>query len=157
MRNLLITVLLLLCFTTYSQEAKDTKVIVRTQAKDAKFIGTSMGGSLIIIRDAQTHEVLAKGLTQGGTGNTGIIMNTPKERYMDITEGAAHFETTLRLTKPVLVDIEAIGSVNHESSVVSQTQVWLIPGKHMDGQGIILEIPGFVVDGLYPRHIRVFL
>jgi len=156
MKNLLITVFLITCFTVLGQEAKDTQVIVRTKAKDAKFIGTSMGGSMIIIRDALTNEILAKGLTKGGTGNTEAIMKTPKERYTDIHSGAAFFETSLRLSAPLLATIEAIAPVNHESRVMTSTQVWLIPGKHMGEQGIVLEIPGFVIDGLYPQTHQGF-
>lgn len=151
MKNFLLTTLLLLGFTLSAQEAQDTKVIVRTKAKDAKFIGTSMGGSMILIKDATTGEILSKGLTKGGTGNTGLIMNTPKERYLEIGEGAAAFETTLSITKPQFVTIEALAPVNQKNATVfAQTQVWLIPGKHIDGDGITLEIPGFVIEGLYP-------
>lgn len=156
MKKLLITLLLLSCYTAFAQEAKDTKVIIRTKAKDAKFIGTSMGGSMIMIKDAMTGEILAKGLTKGGTGNTQKIMRDTKERYTQIHEGSAFFETTLRLQKPIFVDIEALGAANHESRVLTTTQVWLIPGKNMDGQGIILEIPGFVLDGLFPQAHQGF-
>lgn len=157
MRNLLITALLICCFSAFSQEAQDTKIIVRTQAKDAKFIGSSMGGSMIIIRDAQTNEVLAKGLTEGSTGNTEVIMNTPRERYTPIAFGAAAFEAHISLQKPLFVTIEALSPVGHEEArVAAQTQVWLIPGKHIDGEGLILEIPGFVVDGLYPQTHQGF-
>ena len=54
--------------------AEQTEIIVRVLAKDSKFVGTSMGGISIILRDAHTGEILATGLTQGGTGNTGLIM-----------------------------------------------------------------------------------
>lgn len=30
------------------------------------------------------------------------------------------------------------------------TQLWLIPGKHTLGDGIVMEIPGFIVDVLSP-------
>jgi len=84
-------------------------------------------------------------------------MNTPKERYASIGEGASAFETTISLTKPQQVTIQAIAPVNHEeSSVFAQTQVWLVPGKHIDGNGVILEIPGFVIDGLYPQTHQGF-
>ena len=38
-----------------------------------------------------------------------------------------------------------------QAQVTAQTELWLIPGKHILGDGIILEIPGFIVDVLYPR------
>lgn len=156
MKNLLIPLFLISCFTVIAQEAKDTKIIVRTKAKDAKFIGSSMGGSMIIIKDAMTSEVLAKGLTEGGTGNTDVIMNNPHERYTPIGFSAAAFEAHLLLQKPLFVTIEAIAPVNHDSRVIAQTQTWVIPGKHLDGDGIILEIPGFVVDGLFPQTHQGF-
>ncbi len=157
MKSILTYFLILCCFTLTAQQAQDTKIIVRTKAKDAKFIGTSMGGSLIMIKDATTGEILTKGLTKGGTGNTDLIMNTPKERYLKIADAASAFETTLSIAKPQFVTIEAHAPVNQKnSSVFAQTQVWLIPGKHIDGDGIILEIPGFVIEGLYPQTHQGF-
>ena len=157
MKKLLTLVFLISCFSAFSQEDKRTKIIVRTKAKDAKFIGTSMGGSMIILRDALTDEILAKGITNGGTGNTDLIMNAPIERTTDITEGSAYYEASLYLSKPQFVTIQALAPVNHEEArVFAQTQVWMIPGKHMDGAGITLEIPGFVVDGLYPQTHQGF-
>ena len=157
MKNLLIAFLLLFCFTAQAQEAIDTKLIVRTKAKDAKFIGTSMGGSLILIRDAESGELLAKGVTKGSTGNTDLIMNTPRERFTEIGDGAAYFETNLKIAKPQFLTIEAYAPTNQKNSrVFAQTQVWLIPGKPINGDGIILEIPGFVIEGLYPKTHQGF-
>lgn len=157
MKNLLVAIFLISCFSAFSQEDKRTKIVVRTKAKDAKFIGTSMGGSMIILRDALTDEILAKGLTNGGTGNTDLIMNDPQKRTTDITTGSAFYEASLYLSKPQFITIQAIAPVNHEEArVFAQTQVWLVPGKHMDGAGITLEIPGFVVDGLYPQTHQGF-
>jgi hypothetical protein len=45
--------------------AEPTEITVRVLAKDSKFVGTSMGGMRIILRDAHTGEILATGLTQG--------------------------------------------------------------------------------------------
>ncbi|OEK01817.1 hypothetical protein BFP97_09945 [Roseivirga sp. 4D4] len=157
MKNILITIFLFSCFTAFSQEDKRTKIIVRTKAKDAKFIGTSMGGSMIVLRDALTDEVLAKGLTSGGTGDTDLIMKTSHERNTDITTGAAFYEASLYLSKPQYITIQALSPLNHEEArIFAQTQVWMIPGKHMDGAGITLEIPGFVIDGLYPQTHQGF-
>ena len=157
MKNLLILTLSFICFFATSQEAQNTKIVVRTKAKDAKFIGTSMGGSLIIIKNAETGEILAQGKTDGGTGNTDLIMRTPKERYTSIGNGAAQFEASLSISKPIFLTIEALAPVNmKDSRVFAQTQTWLIPGKSIDGEGIIIEIPGFVIDGLYPQTHQGF-
>ena len=53
--------------------ATETHIIVRAKAKDAKFIGSSLGGAYVIIKNKMTGEILAKGKTQGSTGNTDLI------------------------------------------------------------------------------------
>lgn len=130
-----------------------TVVTVRAQSKDAKFIGTSMGGALVTITDAETGELLAKGVTKGSTGDTQKLVREPKQRHVPLsTPGAAKFETTLELEEPVFVTIEATAPMaQKQSQVTTSTQLWLIPGRDITGDGIILEIPGFAVDVLSPR------
>ncbi len=141
----------LLPLMLFAQSPQPTDVVVRAQAKDAKFIGTSMGGAKIVIRQTDTGEILAQGLTEGSTGNTQAIMMQAKKRYDRISEGAAAFQTTLTLERPVFVTIEAHAPFNQkEARVVAQTQLWLIPGKPINEEGIILEIPGFVVEAFSP-------
>lgn len=137
---------------TRAQET-ETNIVVRAIAADAKFIGSSMGGAMITIRNAQNGEILDFGITEGSTGNTNLLMRTPKERYMNISsDDAAKFETTLLLTKPTLVTIEAEApQVQPQSTIKATKQLWLIPGKHITGDGIIIEIPGFSVDIVEPR------
>ena len=50
--------------------------------------------------------------------------------------------------------VEAIApALKTQSNVKDQTQLWLIPGKNITGDGIVIEIPGFIVDVLRPlRH-----
>ncbi len=130
-----------------------TTVTVRAKAKDAKFIGTSMGGALVTITNVETGELLAKGLTKGSTGNTGKLVTERRGRYTELgTPGAAKFETVLKLEKPVFVTISATAPMaQKQSQATTSTQLWLIPGKDITGDGLILEIPGFVVDVLEPR------
>jgi len=139
-----------------SLSAQNTTLVVRAKAKDAKFIGSSMGGALILVRNADTGELLAQGLTTGSTGNTGLIMSTPHERYTQLAdERTAKFETELDLTEPTFVTIEAHAPYTKRGSrVVASKQVWLIPGKDMDGDGVVLEIPGFIIDILEPQTHR---
>lgn len=133
--------------------SEETKVTVRAKSKDAKFIGTSMGGALITITDAVTGELLTKGLTKGSTGDTQKLMRDPMGRYTRLsTPDAAKFESTVQLTEPRLVTITAMAPMaKRQARVSSSTQVWLIPGKDITGDGIVLEIPGFVVDVLSPQ------
>lgn len=153
MKALILSVLLAISLTLQAQE---TKVVVRAKAKDAKFIGSSIGGAMIIIKDANTGELLAKGMTSGSTGNTTKIMKEAHVRHQRITEAStAKFETSLNIDAPTFVTIEVLAPANAiQSQVKAQTQVWLIPGKHLEGEGIIIEIPGFVIDVCYlPRDM----
>ena len=126
-----------------SLEAAPTKLVVRAKAKDSKFVGTSMGGARVVVRDAETGKVLAEGLTAGGTGNTRTIMLEPMKRFGRIAEGAAKFEATID------IDVEA-PYIHKDNMIKSSTQIWLIPGRDMAGDGIIIEIPGFSVDAVSP-------
>ena len=139
-----------------SLNAQLTEITVRAKAKDAKFIGTSVGGALIIIRDANTNEILAKGLTEGSTGNTGLIMKMPIERYTQMAvDGTAKFTAKLELEEPLLITAEAHSPfTNRQARAITSTQLWLIPGKDITGDGVVLEIPGFIIDILEPQTHR---
>ena len=134
-------------------QTEETKVTVRALAKDAKFIGSSMGGAYVTIRDIQSGELLAEGFTEGSTGNTQKLMREPHARYGKLsTPGAAKFEASLQLDEPTFVEVSAAAPVDQkQSQVTTSTQLWLIPGKHITGDGIVLEIPGFAIDIMEPR------
>lgn len=139
--------------------AEPTRVSVRVLSKDAKFIGTSMGGMQVTIRDADTGEVLARGSTQGGTGDTQRIMKQDWKRGAALsTAGAAEFTATLDLDAPRRIEIAAHGPLGQiqAAGTVSVTQ-WILPGKHLDqGDGVLLVLPGFAVDVLSPpAHARL--
>jgi len=88
-------------------EGTQTKITVRAKARDGKFIGSTMAGALVIIKDSETGEILAKGFTTGGTGNTQKIMLEPVRRGVTVTDdSAAKFETTIDLSEPKFVTIE---------------------------------------------------
>ncbi|WP_299585595.1 hypothetical protein [uncultured Microbulbifer sp.] len=129
-----------------------TEITVRAKAKDAKFIGSSIGGAMVIIRAADTGEILARGLTQGSTGDTGKIMQTPRERHVPIAEGAAKFTAKLDIREPVFLTVEVLAPyIKKQARVVAQTQTWLVPGKPITGEGLIVEIPGMIVGLLSPQ------
>ncbi|MDX1628896.1 MAG: hypothetical protein R3345_09375 [Fulvivirga sp.] len=132
-----------------SLHATDTKLIVRVKAKDAKFIGTSMGGASIMIYDAVSGALLKEGVTRGSTGDTDLIMKQPHARYQSIvTEGTASFETIFDIKQPLKVRVVA----RHlQTGVEVSSDIWMIPGKHIGGDGLILEMPGFVVEALAPQ------
>lgn len=138
--------------TMAAAETVPTEIVVRAKAKDAKFIGTSIGGAMVRIRDAESGEILAEGLTRGSTGNTEIIMEKPRGRYDAIGEGAAKFEAKLDISEPVFLTVEVLAPyIKKQARVLAQTQTWLVPGKPIGGDGLVVEIPGMVVDVLSPQ------
>jgi hypothetical protein len=151
MRN--IVIVLLVFFTATYTFATDTKIIVRVKAKDAKFIGSSLGGAYIIIRNSLNKQVLAEGKTIGSTGNTNLIMRTPIIRGNSIVDDqTAKFFATIDIDEPTFVTIEVLSPINNkQASTKITTQLWIIPGKHILGDGIIVEVPGFIIDILKPR------
>ncbi len=139
--------------------AEPTDIVVRVLSKDAKFIGTSMGGMRVTLRDAHTGEVLATGITQGSTGDTERIMHESAGRRAQLSDAtSAKFSVTLDLEEPRLIEAEAygpLGQLQAANRVVASQ--WVIPGRGpAGGDGWVLEIPGFAVDVLAPpAHVRL--
>ena len=140
----------LICLNVFATE---TKIMVRAKAKDAKFVGSSIGGAHVIIRNAVNGQILAEGTTQGSTGNTDVIMKNAKERYTQLSDDkTAGFLAILDIDEPTFVRIEMISPINKRNAQVhASTELWVIPGKDILGDGIVLEIPGFVIDILNPN------
>lgn len=125
-----------------------TRVDVRVVARDAKLIGSAVGGAEVTIRDAHTGEVLAEGVHEGGTGDTGLIMG-PRERGVDVfdTPGAAVFSAELPLTTPRSIRIEASGPLDYPSARErAETTLLVVPGRHLEGDGVVLELWGYIVE-----------
>ncbi len=144
---------ILFVLLAFNLSAQTTKVTIRALAKDAKFIGTGIGGALVTVKDHYTQEILAKGYTEGASGNTDKIVKAPKARYAQITdEATAKFVASINVQEPTLVDIDVIAPFGRRNATVkSSTQIWVIPGKDILGDGIVLEIPGFIVDIVKPN------
>ena len=91
-------------------QAEPTEIVVCVLGNDSKFIGTSMGGMRVTLRDAQTGEILATGLTQGATGDTRRIMHEDGGRRAQLSDdSAAKFIATIDLDEPRLIEVEAYG------------------------------------------------
>lgn len=133
--------------------AKETKIMIRAIARDAKVIGTHVGGARITVRDAATGEILAQGIQQGGTGDTDVIMKKPRTRGMTVygSADASGFLAVLHLDKPTVVEVLAEGPLgNAQATQRSSKTLLVIPGEDILGEGILLEIHGFIVTSLAP-------
>lgn len=140
--------LLVLAVLSNAASAEETRVMVRARAVDAKFIGDQMGGVQITLTDVRSGAVLAKGLTKGGTGDTERIMRKPGERWGVLSDAkTAGFEAVLDLQGPTLVRADAFGPVGKPASAIPVTStMWLLPGRHVTGDGWVLAFPGLVIE-----------
>lgn len=156
MRNMLAMVIAVtvLCVSA-TAHAIPTTMTVRVISKGAKFVGTSMGGAHITLRNKITGEVLAAGVTRGSTGSTEKIMKTATHRNTVLSDGkSAQFTASIDISEPTWVEVTAYGPLAQiqSANTVSLSQ-WVIPGKHIDGgDAWLLELPGFAVDILDPPN-----
>ncbi len=136
-----------------AQRPVPTRVMFRAIAKDAKMIGTGVGGVRITIRVAANGRILAQGIAEGETGDTKAIMVEPRGRDAAVfdTPGAAGYLATLMLSEPTVVEIVAEGPLGTpQSTQVASKTLLLVPGRDVLGDGVILEIHGFTVEILDP-------
>jgi hypothetical protein len=154
-RSLLLATSCLLSQAAFAADLQATEIVVRAKARDGKFIGTSIGGAWVRVRDADSGVILAEGLTEGETGNTELIMRDPHLRHTRIAEGAAAFRAVLQLSEPKFVTVEVASPyTQRHARTLSQTQLWLVPGKPIADDGLIIEVPGMIVDVLSPTTHR---
>ena len=138
---------------SFSADKISTKIIVRVVSKDAKVIGSGVGGAFVRIRNLETGEVLAQGKQEGGTGDTDRIMVQLHKRGEPLygTPDAAFYQTEILLDKPTQVEIytEAPLGYPHNIRRGSKT-LTLIPGKHILREGVVIELNGLIVNILSP-------
>jgi hypothetical protein len=152
----------LLCVLSSLPQAADaipTRIAVFVISKGGKFIGTSMGGALVTVRDADTGELLARGVTHGSSGDTEKIMRDPKPHHAPVTsQGVAGFVATIDIDEPRRIEVSAYGPLAaRQSANRASSTMWVMPGKHITGgNGWLLELGGFSVTVLEPPS-HVFL
>ena len=138
---------------SFSAEKIITKVIVRVVSRDAKVIGSGVGGAFVRIRNLETGEILVQGKQLGGTGDTDRIMVQPHRRGEVLygTPEAAFFQAEIPLDKPTQVEIYTEAPLGYPHNVQKGSKtLTLIPGKHILGEGIIIELNGLIVNILSP-------
>lgn len=130
-----------------------TRVVTHVVTHDAKLIGATVGGVRVTFREVGTDRVLAEGLHTGGTGDTKRIMQDTRKRGDTIYTAAdgARLESTLSIASPTLVDVMAEGPLGYPDQLMRATKrILLFPGRHVQGDGIVLELHGYVVDLMGP-------
>ncbi len=139
----------------FSSGGIPTKVLVRVVSKDAKVIGSGVGGAAIRIVNARTGETLAQGKQEGGTGDTDRIMVQPRGRGKVVygAPGAASFLAEIALERPIQVEIRVEAPLGFPQALQRGSKtITLIPGKDIGGEGVIIELDGLIVDIISSRH-----
>lgn len=140
-------------------QGKTTRVKIRVLSCDAKVIGSLVGGCRITMKHSINGEVLARGFHVGGSGDTASIMKRPRVRGENIydTEGAAAYIAELPLTEPTPVEVIAEGPLAFPQAIQRASKTtWLFPGEDVSGDGLLLELHGFIVDIMTPESVDVF-
>jgi hypothetical protein len=130
-----------------------TKVLVRVISRDAKVIGSGVGGASVQIVDQETGEILAQGEQAGGTGDTERIMVQPHQRGKTVygTPGAAFFMAQILLERPTRVEIRVKAPLSFPQALQSGVKTMiLIPGKDIEGEGVVIELEGLIVQITQP-------
>lgn len=149
MRILSLTFLFSFCLSlSVPASAEETQIMIRAKAADAKYIGTSVGGIRVTIEDAETGEIVNQGWINGGTGDTDTLIKTPIKRGQTLsTDKTAGYLATIDINTPRLLRFKLIGPYGFRQSLQEASVTsWVIPGKHLLGDGITLTMPGFIVD-----------
>jgi hypothetical protein len=133
------------------------------------------GDDIALMRAGYPRMLGAMGLIKGEKGMLFEDENAPDNApYFDLRdtakreglklvvyeskEDSACFETTLNITKPIRILVEAQGPLAPAHSTVSASSSALIfPGEDMTGDGIVLELRGLIVDSpsLTDKEIKI--
>jgi len=151
----LLSTALLLCTTAFAgiaAAATPTEVTVRVRSHDAKFIGSGVGGMHIRLEDATTGALLDSGTISGGTGDTKRLMKQPQRRGDTLAdEDTAHYTARLMLEAPRKIRIRVTGPLDVPAAIQDlSVTTWVIPGQDITGDGIVLRLPGLIVDARNP-------
>jgi hypothetical protein len=130
------------------EQARPTRVVVRAVSRDAKVVSSAVGGASVRIIEAATGGILAEGRQEGSSGDTDRIMIRSRRRGETVygTPGSASFSAEIPLRKPTQVEIRATAPLAYPQALQSAAKtLTLIPGRHLEGEGVILELDGLIV------------
>jgi len=148
--SLFLTSLLLLPGSVSTVLAQPTHIQVRARSVDAKFIADHIGGGRVIIEDAESGRILDEGHIGGSTGDTKLLMQTPHERGQRLArEQDGGYLASIDIDEPTLVRIRVLAPYGRRQALQEATvTTWVVPGKDITGgDGVVLNMPGLVVDG----------
>jgi hypothetical protein len=150
-----------------AQTNPKTRIQVRIQAKGGKYLGDDIGGAWVTVRNSQTGELLASGVTSGDSGSISDEYVPNASRRAIVTPGnprqihwvvalptTSHFSAELALDHPAMLEIAvygAIGGLQTAHKAVATT--WAVPGGDVIAD---IELSGLLVQVLEPStHLQL--
>lgn len=144
-----------------------TKIMVRAQAKGGKYLGDDIGGVWVTIRNSQTGELLASGVTSGDSGSISDRYVPNASQRAIVTPGGpqqihwvvanpttSHFSAGLALNHPAMLEISVFGSKGGlQTAHRAVATAWAVPGNDMI---VDIEISGLLVQVIEPTtHLQL--
>jgi hypothetical protein len=141
--------LALLALYGASASGVETRIMLRVKSVDAKFVGSGVGNMRAVVQDAETGEILDQGWITGGSGDTQRLMEAPLQRGQPLSDdNTAGYLVRLDLAEPRLLRFRVFGPQGQRQSLQEASVTsWVMPGKHITGDGIVFNLPGFIVRG----------
>ena len=138
----------------------ETTITVRVIAKGGKFLGDDIGGAAVTIRDAETKEILAQGVTQGDSGPNGqggimcvsLQRSQPLPLNPDDPNKTCNYTATISLAAIKRLEVTAFGPLAARSSAnTASLTTCIIPGQQLvDDCALIIELPGLICQLVAP-------
>jgi hypothetical protein len=135
-------------FLATAAHGEDTPLRILVRADDAKFIGSAVGGLFVMVRNADSGELLGSGRIDGGTGDTAALMKEPQRRGRSVvTDDAASLTLTLDLDRPTRIAVDVTGpQALAQGRQQLTTSLWLLPGQDRASRPLVLHLNGLLVD-----------
>jgi hypothetical protein len=144
-----------------------TRVLVRVQAKGGKYLGDDIGGSWVTVRNSQTGELLASGVTSGDSGSVSdsyvpnassrVIVtpgSPPRIHWLVAGPNSSRFSAEIALERPAMLEVTAFGAIGGlQTAHRAVATQWAVPGNDVE---IGVEISGLLVQVMDPpTHMQL--
>lgn len=144
-----------------------TKIMVRVQAKGGKYLGDDIGGAWVTIRNSETGEILASGVTSGDSGGISEEYVPNASRRAIVTPGdpqqihwvvanptTSRFSAELTFDHTTMLEISVLGAIGGLQTAHKAVAIaWAVPGNDIV---VDIEISGLLVQVIEPTtHLQL--
>jgi hypothetical protein len=144
-----------------------TRILVRIQAKGGKYLGDDIGGAWVTVRNSQTGELLASGVTSGDSGSISdeyvpnasqraiVTPGNPRQIHWVVAlPTTSHFSAELALDHPAMLEIAVYGAIGGlQTAHKAVATAWAVRGSEVIAD---IEISGLLVQVMEPTtHLQL--